>query len=72
VADRTVAVTLKAQVLDFVAGMEQAASATSRCRVGRGRRDRRRRPRDLVIKASTEFGAKMAQLQSLSHASAAR
>jgi hypothetical protein len=28
-ADRTVAVTLKAQVLDFVAGMKQAASATT-------------------------------------------
>jgi TP901 family phage tail tape measure protein len=91
-ADRTVAVTLKAQVLDFVAGMKQAASATTGAKkamqetaaAALKQKDAFREVGVgltavgataaaglvIMVKASTEFGAKMAQLQSLSHASA--
>jgi TP901 family phage tail tape measure protein len=91
-ADRTVAVTLKAQVLDFVAGMKQAASATTGAKkamqetaAAAAKQQEALRTVGvglaavgataaaglaIMVKASTEFGAKMAQLQSLSHASA--
>jgi TP901 family phage tail tape measure protein len=91
-ADRTVAVTLKAQVLDFVAGMKQAATATTGAKkamqetaAAAAKHQEALRTVGvglaavgataaaglvIMVKASTEFGAKMAQLQSLSHASA--
>jgi TP901 family phage tail tape measure protein len=91
-ADRTVAVTLKAQVLDFVAGMKQAASATTGAKKAMQETTAAAAKQQealrtvgvglaavgataaaglaIMVKASTEFGAKMAQLQSLSHASA--
>jgi hypothetical protein len=93
-ADRTVAVTLKAQVLDFVRGMDTAASGDHEGEE-RDAGDRAAAVKHqealrtvgvglaavgataaaglaIMVKASTEFGAKMAQLQSLSHASAGR
>jgi hypothetical protein len=81
VSSRTVAVVLKAQVDDYVSQMQAGAAAHHRRRESGPLRDRAVPLAfgaaaavgiALVVKASAEYGAKMAQLQSLSHATTGR
>jgi TP901 family phage tail tape measure protein len=77
-ADRNIIVTLQAHVQDYLNGMDRVRAATARAHAVTDAAGRAflavgataAAGLALAVKASSEFGAKMAQLQSLSHASA--